>query len=253
MRFASLGSGSRGNATLVEAGGTCLMVDCGFSVIEAERRFQQLGGSPGNLRAVLVTHEHGDHVRGVVRFARKHRLPIWMTAGTCRALGLEPGEALHLFDGHNPFVIGGLEIQPVPVPHDAKEPSQFVFSDGAHRLGLLTDTGNITAHIQAALSGCDGLILECNHAPDLLAAGPYPPSLKQRVAGRLGHLSNAQAAGLLRGIDTGRLQHIVASHLSEKNNTPRLARQALADALGCAPDWIAVADQLGGLAWRQLD
>ncbi|MBI5461420.1 MAG: MBL fold metallo-hydrolase [Gammaproteobacteria bacterium] len=252
LRFASLGSGSRGNATLVEAGDTCVMVDCGFSVSETQRRLARLGKSPGDIHAILVTHEHSDHIGGVAAFARRFATPVWMTAGTSVMHNDTEIPSLDGFDGHTPFAVGDVHITPFPVPHDAREPCQFVFSDGAVRLGILTDTGSITAHIQQQLSGCQALLLECNHDTALLAAGPYPPSLKQRVGGRLGHLSNRQAAELLAALDTSTLAHLVAAHLSDKNNRPELARAALAGVLGCAPDWIGIADQAAGLAWRQV-
>jgi len=252
MRFASLGSGSRGNATVVEVGTTRVLVDCGFSVAETERRLARLGLAPSDLQAILVTHEHNDHVSGVGPLARRHRIPVWMTAGTGKAWRGGEVPSLHLFTGHEPFAIGDLRVSPYPVPHDAREPSQFLFDDGNRRLGVLTDTGCSTAHIEASLTGADALLLECNHDAAMLAAGPYPPSLKQRVGGRLGHLSNDQSAGLLARLDVSRLQHLAVAHLSEQNNSPDLARAALAGVLGCAEHWIAVAEQGAGLSWRDL-
>ncbi len=252
MRFASLGSGSRGNATLIESGSTLVMVDCGFSCRETERRMARLGYSAERLAAILVTHEHGDHIRGVSALAREYDLPVWLSAGTQLMLRDDVLPEIHCFDGQAGFCLGGLEIQPFTVPHDAREPCQFVFADGKHRFGLLTDTGRITSHIRASLDGCDALMLECNHDPVMLAGGPYSASLKARVGGPLGHLSNAQAAGLLESIDSSRLQHVVAAHLSEKNNHPEMARAALASALGCTSDWIGVAGQETGLSWRAL-
>ncbi len=252
MRFASLGSGSRGNATLVEAGGTRVLVDCGFSCAETEKRLARLSLQPGDVEALLVTHEHSDHIAGVARFSRRFDIPVWMTAGT---EAMHQGGALaawHCFSGHERFEIGDLEVQPFPVPHDAREPCQFVFSDGASRLGVLTDAGSVTPHMARALSRLDALLLECNHDAQLLASGPYPPALKQRVGGQFGHLSNDQAADLLNKIDCGRLQHLVAAHLSDKNNQPHLARRALAAALGCAAADISVADQDAGLEWRTV-
>jgi phosphoribosyl 1,2-cyclic phosphodiesterase len=127
-----------------------------------------------------------------------------------------------------------------------------VFGDGARRLGVLTDTGSPTAHIEASLSGCAALVLECNHDRDMLMGGEYPPSLKARIAGRWGHLDNAVSASILCALDRSRLRHVVAAHLSQTNNTPELARAALAGALGCAPEWIAVATQEDGLPWREV-
>jgi len=212
----------------------------------------RLGRSPDELAALLVTHEHGDHIRGVPVLARKYKVPVWSTKGTGMMLQDEALPELHQIDAHLGMEFGDLEIRPYTVPHDAREPCQFVFSDGCLRLGVLTDTGRITAHIRASLDRCDALVLECNHDPLMLAQGPYSSSLKARVGGPLGHLSNVQAAELLGRIDTTRLQHIVAAHLSDKNNHPDLARDALATALDCEPDWIAIAGQETGLDWRTL-
>jgi phosphoribosyl 1,2-cyclic phosphodiesterase len=251
MRFASLGSGSRGNATLVEQGSTLLLVDCGFSLRETERRLLRLGRDPAQVSALLVTHEHGDHLAGVALFARRYKVPVWLSAGTRGACRDEIAGA-QVFNSHAAFAVGDVEVTPFPVPHDAREPTQFVFGNGVQRLGLLTDTGSLTAHIEQQLSGCDALLLECNHDRTMLANGIYPPVLKARVGGDYGHLSNAQAAALLRRIDNSRLQPIVAAHLSDKNNTPQLAVAALAAALDCNDDWIGVARQDDGLAWRAL-
>ncbi len=255
MRFASLGSGSRGNATLVEHRSTCLLIDCGFSVRELTRRLARLQRDASQLSAIVVTHEHGDHIRGVAACARQFGLPVWMTPGTlCAVTDQAFGDLpdIRLFSCHEPFAVGDLEVQPFPVPHDAREPSQFVVSDGNYRLGVLTDTGCATRHIEASLSGCHALILECNHDRDMLAHGDYPDALKQRVGGPLGHLDNESAAALLARLDTSRLQHLVAAHLSEKNNTPYLARSCLSAAVGCLDSWVQVADQDDGLPWRDL-
>ncbi len=256
MRFASLGSGSRGNATLVQQGDTCLLIDCGFSARETERRLARLKLSPEQLTAVLVTHEHGDHINGVGPLARKYQLPVWATGGTFSADRLGDGvrgkTLVQRICSHSTFTIGDIEVQPFPVPHDAREPCQFVLGNGDKRLGLLTDVGSRTPHIEAQLSGCEALILECNHDRELLANGEYPASLKRRVAGDHGHLSNRQAADILRGLDSGKLSQLVAAHLSEKHNTPQLARQALAEALDCESQWVQVAVQDTGLGWRDV-
>jgi len=252
VRFASLGSGSRGNGTLIEADGTCVLVDCGFSVRETERRLLRLGTTPEALTAILVTHEHGDHLRGVAALSRKYRLPVWMTAGTHAACAGDPPPRVELFHSHEAFPLDGLEVRPFPVPHDAREPCQFIFGDGARTVGLLTDTGRPTPHIISMLTGCDALLLECNHDPDLLAASRYPPSVRRRVAGPFGHLSNRQSADLLAELCHGSLQHVAALHLSEENNTPALARAGLARVLGCAEEEVAVADQRAGLGWREV-
>jgi phosphoribosyl 1,2-cyclic phosphodiesterase len=252
--FASLGSGSAGNALLVESGTTCLMVDCGFGQRETLRRLARLERKPEDLAGILVTHEHGDHVGGVFPLARRHKLPVWLTYGTYAAC--EPvvaGVDVRIIDSHDSFAIGALEIRPYPVPHDAREPVQFVFSDGTRRLGLLTDAGEITRHMLDVLTGIDGLILECNHDAAMLASSSYPASLKRRIAGRLGHLENAAAASLVWEIDASNLQHVVAAHLSEQNNHPSLAVRALAEGLGWAEERIGVACQEMGFAWCRLN
>lgn len=252
MRFALLGSGSRGNASLVEAGDTLIMVDCGFALVETEARLARLGVAPQRISALLITHEHGDHASGAALFAARYQVPVWCTAGTRAACGKFGLQRAELFSPQTPFSLAALEVTPITVPHDACEPTQFVFSDGRHRLGLLTDTGSITPHIRERLADCAALILECNHDRDMLERGPYPAKLKKRVGGQYGHLSNAQAAELLAELDCGKLQHLVAAHLSEKNNTPQLARAALVDVLDCEADWVQVATQDGGLDWHEL-
>ncbi len=254
MRFASLGSGSQGNALVLEVGNTRLLLDCGFSVGETAARLARLELEPGDLDAVVVTHEHDDHIGGVARLARTHDLPVYLTYGTLSALGsacLGIAE-ITTIDSHAPFSIGDVEVRPYPVPHDAREPAQFVFGDGAKRLGVLTDTGSSTPHIEAMLSGLDALVLECNHDLDLLMSGSYPPSLKRRIASRFGHLDNGTAAQLLASVDCSRLQHLIAAHLSQQNNTPELARTAAAQALNCAPEWIGIASQDEGFGWREI-
>jgi phosphoribosyl 1,2-cyclic phosphodiesterase len=174
-----------------------------------------------------------------------------MTHGTARALAADASEVT-IIDSHAAFAIGDLEVQPFPVPHDAREPVQLVVTDGAARLGVLTDVGAPTRHIAAMLSGCAALVLECNYDPEMLAGGPYPPWLKARIGGPLGHLANAAAAEILAAIDRSRLQHVIAAHLSQTNNLPGLAAAALSGALGCAPDEITLADQAQGFSWRSL-
>lgn len=252
MRFAYLGSGSKGNAALVQCGRTTVMVDCGLPLAEAELRLQRLGLAPDQLDGIVVTHEHSDHVGGIARLAQRHRLPVWLTPGSLKGWPEAPAECIRLISPHEPFELGELRVEPFPVPHDAREPCQYVFGDGRLRLGVLSDAGSVTAHMRKLLSACDALLVEFNHDPVMLAKGPYPGQLKRRVGGDRGHLSNAQAAGLLRGIDCTRLQHLVLIHLSEVNNTPEHARAAAAAALNCSESWIACAHQRDGLDWREL-
>ena len=230
------------------------MLDCGFSVKETVTRLQRLGKSGQDVTGVLVTHEHGDHVRGVGALARQFDLPVWMTKGTYRAVESVIGDLpdLNIFDLQDVIEINDIEVQPFAVPHDAREPSQFVFADGIHRLGILTDTGMITPHILEVLDGCDALVIECNHDTEMLRNGAYPQSLKERVGGDLGHLDNSAAADLLTRLDTERLQYLVAAHLSEKNNTTELVRWALSDTLDCPEDWVRIAHQDLGLPWCEL-
>ena len=253
IRFASLGSGSAGNALLVESGASCLMLDCGFGLRDTVTRLQNLAYEPGKITGILVTHEHSDHVGGVFRFARKYAIPVWITHGTWAACQVsDVGLDLRIIDSHRSLQIGDFEVQPFPVPHDAREPVQYLFSDATCRLGVLTDIGEITAHVCDVLSGCHGLVLECNHDAKMLAASSYPASLKRRISGRYGHLENTAAAPLLKQVDCSLLQHLVLAHLSERNNHPDLARRAVSDALGCDAPWVGVATAEAGFAWREL-
>lgn len=253
IRFASLGSGSAGNALLVESGLDCLMIDCGFGLRESVARLAFHGRSPADLSGIFVTHEHGDHIGGVFRLARKYALPVWLTHGTWAACGESDRNLdVRIIDSHRALSVGDFEIQPFPVPHDAREPVQYVFSAGGCRLGVLTDIGEVTPHVRTMLSACDGLVLECNHDAEMLARSNYPASLKRRIASRHGHLENSAAAGLLVGIDCSRLQHLVVAHLSERNNLPELAVTAVVEALGCAREWVGVATPERGFAWREI-
>lgn len=247
-----LGSGSKGNATLVESGGTRVLLDCGFNLRETEARLARLGLEAGAIDAIVVTHEHGDHLGGVARLARRHGIPVWMTAGTWSAWGDPEVPQLHRFSPHQRFSIGALEIEPYPVPHDAREPCQYVFSAGGLRLGVLSDAGAVTPFMRATLDACDALLLECNHDRDMLIHGVYPASLKARVGGGRGHLSNRQSAELVGALDCTRLQHLILTHLSESNNTPQLARDAICEALGRDEPWLVCADQDAGLGWREV-
>jgi phosphoribosyl 1,2-cyclic phosphodiesterase len=221
VRFATLGSGSRGNATLIESGSTRLLVDNGFGVRELESRLGVLGVEPDSIEALLLTHEHGDHSRGVVALANRYGVSVWTTPGTWRALGAPEVPSLRLFSGHDGAVrLGPIRVLPYPIPHDAREPVQFVFECSGGRLGMLTDAGAVTAHIRGVLADCDALILECNHDLGLLRCGPYPPALQRRVGGPFGHLSNLQAAELLDQLSSAGIRHLCLAHISEKNNSP---------------------------------
>ena len=252
MRFASLGSGSEGNGLVVEAGATRVLMDCGFGLADSVARLARLGLQPADLAGIVVTHEHSDHIGGVGRLARKHGLPVWLTAGTLVMAQDLDGVAVQVIDSHAAFAVDGLEIQPFPVPHDAREPVQFVFGDGNRRLGVLTDAGCSTPHIEAMLECIDALVLECNHDATMLENGPYPVSLKRRVGGRFGHLENGQSAALLDKLKHDKLQCVMAAHVSRKNNTAALAQRALAQVLDCADEDVRVACQATGFEWIRL-
>ena len=253
MRFASLGSGSRGNALVVEAGSARLLVDAGFGPRELSRRLERLGLAADEVDAVLVTHEHSDHIGGVFACARRFDWAVFLTHGTLAASRAAGAAArTTIIDSHEEFSVGDICVQPFPVPHDAREPVQFVLADGARRLGVLTDAGHVTPHMVSMLDACDALVLECNHDLEMLAQGSYSQALKRRIGGPWGHLDNAAAASLLSQLGHANLRHVVAAHLSAENNCPQRARSALSAVLGCAEDWIGVATQDEGFAWRDL-
>lgn len=252
MRIASLGSGSHGNGTLIDDGETCVLIDLGFTIKETVRRLKRLGKSPTDVHAILVTHEHADHIHGVSPFARKFQLPVYLTPATydARKMGVLP--SLHRINCHRPFRIGTLGIEPVPVPHDAREPCQYIVSSNGKKVGVLTDLGHITSYVEQRYAICDALLLECNHDVTMLENGPYPYQLKQRVGGSHGHLNNEQAAGLLEKIELKRLRHLIISHISEKNNLPEIASNVVSRVL---KDWtgeLHVADQENGFDWIDL-
>lgn len=251
-RIASLGSGSKGNATLIASREALIMVDCGLGIRDATARMARLGIAPDALDAILLTHEHGDHIRGVKSLARRYDIPVYGTAGTWLGGKLEPISDYRFIVPEKLFSIADLDIDPVTVPHDAREPVQFVVTAGQHRIGLLTDLGHVTPHIRQRFTGCDALFLECNHDLRMLAEGPYPFVLKRRVGGDWGHLANTQAKELLAFWGTDRLQHIVASHLSDKNNLPELAFDALRPLLDGAEERLHISTQTHGIEWQTL-
>ena len=255
LRFASLASGSGGNCLVAQADLTRVLIDCGLSLTDTERRLARLGLEPADIDAILVTHEHDDHAGCVFDFAAAHNVLVVLTHGTLRALRaagkMHDGvRTLFLRSGER-APIGGMEVLPFTVPHDAAEPVQFVLSDGAAKLGVVTDIGIGTRHVEQMLSGLDALVLECNYDRDMLWSGAYPRWLKERIGGPFGHLDNHDAARLLGALDRSRLKHIIGAHISQQNNTPALARAALAAALGCEPGWVGLATQEDGFDWRE--
>ena len=241
LRFCALASGSRGNALLVEHDETLIMIDCGLPLTALESRLAVVGRSVGDLDAVLVTHEHGDHCRGIAPLLRRRAMPLWTTFGTAGEVdGIDDFERVR---HERELRIGSIDVLPYAVPHDAREPCQFVFRAGGRRLGVLSDSGHVTPAIRQALSGCDALAVEFNHDAAMLESGSYPPSVKARVGSRYGHLSNAQAAGLLAAVAHRGLQWVMALHLSERNNTRELVREAVAGAIGGTESTLASQDE----------
>jgi phosphoribosyl 1,2-cyclic phosphodiesterase len=254
LKFKSLGSGSSGNATVVQARcGTQmahLLVDCGLGIKDLDKRLAAAGMLADQVDAIFITHEHGDHIGCARQLALRERIPVWMSTGTYDAIGRPDFEGLLRLacDGEE-FDVGPLRIRPFTVPHDAREPLQLSCTDGDARLGVLTDLGHVSPHVQQHLEGCGTLVLECNHDEQMLLASSYPPFLKRRVGGGWGHLANSASAALARSLLPGGLKQVVAAHLSEQNNTPALARQALADALAWPADEIHVASGPDGSGW----
>ncbi len=229
------------------------MLDCGFGLRECERRLARLSVLPGELSGIVVTHEHSDHVGGVFKFARRHRVPVWISHGTWEAVRHDTNQVdiRYCRDGDR-LAIGDLELRPYTVPHDAREPVQYVIGDGARSLGVLTDAGQPTPHMVQMLGGCDALVLECNHDEQMLRDSSYPASLKWRIGGPFGHLSNRAIGEILAALDQSRLKRVVGAHLSKQNNTPELARQALVQALNDRGTEVMIACQEEGFGWLDV-
>ena len=256
IRFASLGSGSKGNATLIESGvketDTRILLDCGFSTVEVESRLARLQRTAESITAIVITHEHSDHIKGVGRLARKYNIPVWLTVGTWDKCRDKEVADVRFIDCHHDFEIDAINLHPFPVPHDAREPCQFVFSDGVYRLGIATDLGSITPHVVEQLNNLDGLLIECNYDEQMLFSGSYPQSLKERVSGDKGHLDNKQSLQLLQNIGVNKLKHVIGMHISEKNNTPDYALDALCAGLNCEKNDVFLASQSDGFEWCEL-
>jgi phosphoribosyl 1,2-cyclic phosphodiesterase len=247
-----LGSGSRGNAIHVSDGTTSILVDAGFSAREIDRRLRSRGLDPEHLSAILLTHEHGDHVRGVERLVRRHRLPVYLTAGTRQeAAGLRTLPEILPFACGCEFRINTLTVRPFSISHDARDPAGFTIGANGSRIGIATDLGHVTALVREHLRGCRMLIVEANHDPNMLMEGPYPWFLKQRIRSRTGHLSNQEAGRLLAEILDADLEQVVLAHLSETNNTPAAALAEIASVLAGTPIGLSAASQnLPSPVWR---
>lgn len=252
LRFKSLGSGSTGNATLIEATGLHskrLLVDCGLGIRQLSTRLAEAGLAETDIDAIFITHEHSDHIGCARQLALRHRIPVWMSRGTCEGIGLTDLDGLlHIARDGQALDLGELELMPFTVPHDAREPLQLTCTDGASKLGVLTDLGHATAHLLDHLANCNALLLECNHDVDLLDRSTYPPFLKRRVGGLYGHLSNTAAGEIARAVGHEGLRRVVAAHLSQQNNRPELAWQAMHEVLGDSTE-VVVADAGSGTRW----
>jgi phosphoribosyl 1,2-cyclic phosphodiesterase len=253
VRLACLGSGSKGNATLVASRQCRLLIDCGLTLREFEQRAASLDFDPATLDAVLVTHEHGDHIGGVSAVARRYGVPVYLTHGTAAAGRLRGPLDLRRFNADTTLQIGDMEIDAVAVPHDAREPVQYRLSNASGRVGILTDLGHVTPHVRAAFRSCDLLMLEFNHDRAMLEAGPYPAALKRRVGGDWGHLSNTQALDLLCDVDAGRLARLVIAHMSEQNNCPERVREQLAARAPAVLARTVLAQQGAVLPWLEFE
>ncbi len=248
----SLGSGSKGNATLVRFSTTLLLVDNGYSCKELEARLFARGIKPEEITAVLVTHEHGDHFNGVPALSNKYKIPVWMSPGTSLHPKASKLKNLNLFNNHQPFKLGEINILPVTVPHDSREASQFTFEANQQKVGILTDIGHVTPYVVEQYRDCDILLLEFNHDFELLMNGVYPDKLKARVGGRFGHLSNQQACEFLREDIKQRLKYLVAMHVSEENNRPEIVLQSIESTKLGEQVEVSIAHQKKGFDWINL-
>ena len=245
MGVASLGSGSRGNGTLVAIGGAVFLVDCGFTLKQTEQRLARLQLSPGDLSAILVSHEHRDHIAGVTALSHRYGIPVFASYGTFKN---GPKDfSCTPFDGDMPFEVEGVIVNPVVVPHDAREPTQFTLQHDDLKIGVLSDLGSVTEHVVTQFAHCDYLLLEANHDRAMLQRGSYPPALKRRVGGDHGHLSNTQALELLERIAHAGL-HVIIGHVSEQNNDLDLVESLFAP-LRPRLAGLSVATQKEGQKW----
>ncbi|MBF0265538.1 MAG: MBL fold metallo-hydrolase [Gammaproteobacteria bacterium] len=256
MHFASIGSGSTGNGTIIKSEQSLILLDCGFTCKETVRRLALLDVSPEDISAILVTHEHNDHISGVGVFSRKYQTPVYMNYGTYCQKDLGKYSQLFLFNSFQSFTINDLHISPLVVPHDAREAVQFIFQLKHKRLAVLTDLGYISPYLYGELTNIHSLLIEANHDKTMLANGSYAPSLKKRVSGKYGHLENTQAVQLIQSIDLNQCQHLVAAHLSQENNSIEKVTKAFAPSLQALSNNIKLeidlAGQESGFEWKYI-
>ena len=237
MKFCVLGSGSRGNATYLESGSTSILIDAGMSGIELQKRLAAIGVELSTIHAILVTHEHNDHIQSVGVLSRRAKIPVYANSATFTAASKTVNKlfSYNEFETGKPFHFRNLEIHPFSISHDTEDPVGFRISDGSNSLGYCTDTGKVSRLMLHRLASCHALILESNHDIEMLLNGDYPPYLKQRIRSSQGHLDNMKAAAILRELAHEQLEHVVLAHLSEENNHPEIAFQAAAEALHNEP------------------
>ncbi len=256
LRLCVLGSGSAGNCVVVESGEHRLLIDAGFSCRQIEKRLAAVGVDRATIAAIVLTHEHGDHVRGAARFAKRNAAVIYGTRGTLERSGLAERSPTEELVSSRPRRVGGFLLHPFRVPHDAEDPIGLVLEDGSgRRVGVVNDLGTASRLAWAHLRDLDGLVVETNHDLEMLRNGPYPWHLKQRVAGRHGHLSNREAAEGLAEIVSDRLQWVVLYHLSRTNNSPALADEAITRVLrDCGSRArVCVSEQFVPSPWLEVD
>ncbi len=251
LQIASLGSGSGGNSTLISSATTTLLLDCGFTLKETVARCEKLGVSASRIDGILISHEHGDHVRGLGPLVRKFGHPVWVTYGTYNALRDRKLDQVTLINAHEPFEIGDISIEPFPTPHDAAESCQYLFSCDGARFACVTDLGISTPHIVEKISSCEALLVESNYDETMLREGPYPPSLQSRIRSNFGHLGNVQAGQLLQAVDHDKLDTILLGHLSEKNNAPKQALDTVSGYVS-RPERITVLEQDSASRWYAI-
>ena len=253
LRVASVGSGSKGNATLVASEETTLLIDCGFPAREMLSRLDLLNVDISDINAILVTHEHSDHVGGVVAVSKAAGAPIYATHGTMKSGKLDGARSIVEIESDSEFAIGDIEVSAVTVPHDAKEPVQYVFKHAAQRVGILTDLGMVSPHVLRAYEGCGLLLLEFNHDLTMLRRGPYPAALKRRVSGDFGHLNNDQALGMLEAMGESLPGTIIAAHISEQNNSVDAVASLLSPLVQRTEINVIYATQSQGFDWVSPD
>ena len=248
MRFCSLGSGSRGNAYVVDKGDTTLLIECGFAPRNLKKRLSNRYICPAEISAVLISHEHSDHVAGL-SLIQNYDIPYYMSRGTARGLDFPRG--WRCIEPLQSVVINELSVYAMPVPHDVNEPLQFVIDDGARRIVVFTDLGHVPRNVLHACQNADALVIECNYDEDMLRQGDYPEVVKERIKSDYGHLSNHDAARLITATQrNGKTRHIIGAHLSDKNNCPALVEKVLKSADERA--MVHIADQQNGTDWIEI-